>query len=117
MIIIADEVYKILEQYNEYLIKEGLTTKERANQKVDLILQALNKNLGGIRRFPFSQYKSFGASQNHRLYVYKDTKSKTQWGFTHQEFNDGSGNINVIIYNMKNMKLVTEGFTNKYRQK
>ena len=113
MILIKPNVYKVLDVYSEYLIEEGLTSKERANQKVDLILQALNKNLGGIRRFPFSQYKSFGAPQGFRLYVYKDIKSKAQWGFTHQEFGDG----NVIIYNMKNMKLVTEGFVNKYRQK
>jgi|GEM_PF-1163306 len=117
MIIIADEVYKVIDDYTRYLIDEGLTSQSRAFEKKNLILQALNKNLGGIRRFPFSQYKSFGASQNHRLYVYKDTKSKTQWGFTHQEFSDGNGNINVIIYNMKNMKLVTEGFVNKYYQK
>ena len=112
MILIKPNVYKVLKQYNDYLFQEGLTSKERADQKVDQILQALNKNLGGIRSFPFSQYKSFGAPQSYRLYVYKDPKSKTQWGFTHKEFDDGDGNANVIVYDMKNMKLVTEKYIN-----
>ena len=113
MILIKPNVYNVIDKYTRYLINEGLTSQARAIEKKNLILQALYKNLGGIRSFPFSQYKSFGASQNHRLYVYKDPKSKTQWGFTHKEFNDRDGNMNVIIYNMKNMKLVTDYLINK----
>ena len=35
------------------------------------------------------------------LYVYKDPKSKTQWGFAYKRFDD-----NAIVYYMKNLKLV-----------
>ena len=106
MIIISDSVYNVIDDYTAYLINEGLTSQERAIEKRKLIFQALNKNLGGIRSFPFSLYKSFGAPQGYRLYVYKDPKSKTQWGFTHQEYDNGNGSINVIVYGMRNMKLV-----------
>ena len=75
------------------------------------MIQALKNNLGGIRSFPFSQYNSFGAPEGYRLFVYKDSKSKTQWGFIHQEFDNGNSNIDVIVYGMRNMKLVSEGFT------
>ena len=110
MILIKPYVKTLIDDYVNYLINEGITSKERASEKKNLMIQAINNNLGGIRSFPFSQYKSFGAPQGHRLYVYKDPKSKTQWGFTHQEFDDENDNINVIIYNMRNMKLVTENF-------
>ena len=112
MIIIADEVYKVIDEYSKYLINEGLTSRRRAHQKRIEILQALNKNLGGLRSFPFSKYKSFGEPQGYRIYVYKDPKSKSQWGFIHQEFDNGSENVNIIVYDMKNMKLVTEKIMN-----
>ena len=102
----------IIDDYVNYLIHEGVTSQNRAYEKRDLMIKALKNNLGGIRSFPFSLYKSFGAPEGYRLYVYKDTKSKSQWGFTHKEFNDENDKINVIVYGMRNMKLVTEKIHN-----
>ena len=38
------------------------------------------------------------------LYVYKDSKSKTQWGFAYKYFEEN----NVIVYYMKNLKLAKD---------
>ena len=78
--------------------------KTRANQKKKEMIQAINSNLGGIVSYRFSPYKGLGKDEDCRLYVYKDSKSRTQWGFGHKEFYDN----NVIVYHMKNMKLLKE---------
>ena len=104
MILIKPNVYKILEQYREYLIQEGLTSKARAKQKVDLIFQAINDNLGGMITHRPSPYKELGKDMDCLLYVYKDPKSKTQWGFAYKLFDED----NVIVYYMRNLKLVIE---------
>ena len=104
MIVIVEGVYKILKYYREYLIQEGLTSKERAKEKVDLILQALNCNLGGIVTHRLSPYKELGNKERCLLYVYKDSKSKSQWGFAYKRFDEN----NVIVYYMRNLKLVKE---------
>jgi len=104
MIIVADDVYKVLEQYKEYLFQEGLTSKERAKQKVDLMIRALNINLGGIVTHRQSPYRELGSEESCLLYVFKDLKSKSQWGFAYKRFDEH----NVIVYNMKNLKLIRE---------
>jgi len=104
MILIAERVYNILEIYREYLIREGLTSKERAKEKVDLIIQALNYNLGGIVTHRLSPYKELGNAERCFLYVYKDSKSKSQWGFAYKRFDEN----NVIVYYMINLKLVRD---------
>ena len=102
MILIKPNIYKILKQYREYLFEEGLTSKERAKEKVDLIFQALNCNLGGIVTHRLSPYKELGNDKRCLLYVYKDSKSKSQWGFAYKRFDEN----NVIVYYMRNLKLV-----------
>ena len=104
MIIIKPEVNAIIDDYVNYLINEGETSQMRAFNKKDLMIQALNKNLGGILTHRPSTYKDLGRDEGCRLYVYVDPKSKTQWGFAHKVDEDN----NVIIYYMKNMKLVKE---------
>lgn len=101
MILIVEEVYKTLEQYRDYLIKEGLTTKERAKQKVEQVLQSLYRNLGGIITHRASPYRELGKDERCLLYVYKDVKSRTQWGFAYKRFDE-----NIIIYYVRNLKLV-----------
>ena len=102
MILIKPKIYIILEHYSDYLFQEGLTSKKRANEKVDLIFQALNRNLGGMLTHRLSPYKELGSEEHCSIYVYKDPKSKTQWGFAYKRFDEN----NVIVYYMKNMKLV-----------
>jgi len=41
MIIISNSVYKIIDNYTEYLINEGLTTNIRAHQKRKEIIQSI----------------------------------------------------------------------------
>ena len=101
MIIISQNVYKIIDEYTEYLIRKGLTTNTRAHQKRIEIIQAINYNLNGILTHRLSPYKKLGKDKNCLLYVYKDSKSKTQWGFAYKKFEDN----NVIVYYMKNLKL------------
>ena len=108
MIIIADEVYKVIDKYTHYLINEGLTSQSRAIEKKNLIFQALNNNLGGILTHRASPYKVLGKNEGCLLYVYKDIKSKTQWGFAYKRFDE-----NVIVYYMRNIKLVTDRISEK----
>ena len=102
MIIISVDVYKVIDEYTQYIINEGLTSKQRGNQKRKEILQAINSNLNGMVTHRSSPYKELGNDEGCLLYVYKDTKSKTQWGFAYKRFNEN----NVIVYYMKNLKLV-----------
>jgi len=102
MIIISENIYELLEQYEDCLVKEYCKTKERAKEKKNLIIQAINKNIGGMVTHRQSPYKDLGGEKNCLLYVYKDPKSKTQWGFAYKRFDDS----NVIVYYMKNLKLV-----------
>jgi len=104
MILIKPNVLKMINEYVQYLISEGLTSNNRAKQKKKEMIQAINSNLGGIVSYRFSPYKGLGKDEDCRLYVYKDSKSRTQWGFGHKEFYDN----NVIVYHMKNMKLLKE---------
>jgi len=41
MILIKPNVYKIIDEYTEYLINEGLTTNIRAHQKRKEIIQSI----------------------------------------------------------------------------
>ena len=102
MIIISNKVYEIIDDYTEYLINEGLTSNIRAHQKRMEIIQAINSNLGGIVTHRPSPYKELGRREGCLLYVYKDPKSKTQWGFAYKRFDDN----NVIVYYMRNLKLI-----------
>ena len=104
MIEIRDNVYAIIDNYVNYLINEGITSQKRAYEKRDLMIQALNYSLSGIIRHRPSPYKELGKDEDCLLYVYKDTKSKTQWGFAYEEFDD----FNVIVHYMRNLKLVKE---------
>ena len=48
MILIKTNVRVIIDDYVNYLINEGITSKERAYEKKNLMIQAINNNLGGI---------------------------------------------------------------------
>lgn len=102
MIIIAENVNKIIDDYVNYLIDEGITSQKRAFEKKNLMLQSLDTNLGGILTHRLSPYKELGKDEDCLLYVYRDSKTKTQWGFAYKQFN---GN-NVIVYYMTNLKLI-----------
>jgi hypothetical protein len=104
MIIISNNVYDIIEQYEDCLVNEYSKTKERAKEKKDLMIQAIYSNLNGIITHRPLPYKELGSEKNCLLYVYKDPKSKIQWGFAYKRFDAG----NVIVYYMKNLKLVKE---------
>jgi len=104
MIIISNVVYKVIDEYTSYLINEGLTTNKRAQQKRMEIIQSIYNNLGGIVRHRPSPYKELGKNENCLLYVYRDRKSKTQWGFAYKQFDEN----NVIVYYMRNLKLVKD---------
>ena len=102
MIIISDCVYGVIDDYTNYLIKEGLTSNMRAHQKRMEIIQSIYSNLGGIVTHRPSPYKELGKDYGCLLYVYKDPKSKTQWGFSYKRFNEN----NVIVHYVRNLKLV-----------
>jgi len=102
MIYIKPLVYKAIDYYTQYLISEGLTSNDRAHQKRLKILHFLNSNLSGIIRHRSSPYKELGRDEDCLLYVYKDPKSKTQWGFAYKEIDN---NITIVYY-MRNLKLV-----------
>ena len=104
MIIISDVVNRIIDDYVNYLIQEGVTSKKRAYEKRDLMIEALNYSLSGIIRHRPSPYKELGKNENCLLYVYRDRKSKTQWGFAYKQFDEN----NVIVYYMRNLKLVKD---------
>ena len=110
MILIKPNVYEVIDDYVNYLIREDITSQERAYEKRDLMIQSLKKNLGGIVIHRLSDFDSFGKAEGYRLYIYTDTKSKTRWAFTYQRFEEKDGNANVIVYGMKNSKLITDGF-------
>jgi len=104
MIIISDVVNKIIDDYVIYLSNEGITSQKRAYEKRDLMIQAINDNLGGMITHRPSPYKELGKDMDCLLYVYKDPKSKTQWGFAYKLFDED----NVIVYYMRNFKLVKD---------
>lgn len=104
MVIIDSCVYRKLDDYVAYIVRENQCSRDRAKQKILDILQSLENNLGGIVTHRISPYKQFGKPQGYRLYVYKDHKSNTQWGFAYEKFENG----NVIVHAMTNMKLIKE---------
>ena len=107
-ILISQSVHKIIDEYTEYLIREGLTTNSRANQKRTEIIQAVYSSLESILTHRLSPYKELGSSEGCLLYVYKDRKSKTQWGFAYKELDDN----NAIVLYMRNLKLVKDNDAN-----
>ena len=102
MIIISDVVIALIDDYANYLFNEGITSKQRALEKKNLMIQAIKKNLGGMITHRISPYKELGKYKRCLLYVYKDPKSKSQWGFAYKRFDEN----NVIVYYMRNLKLV-----------
>ena len=106
MIIISEDIYKTLEEYEYVLVNDCRysRTKERAREKKNLIIKALYDNLGGIVTHMRSDRKDLGSNEGYRKYVYTDKDSGTQWGFAYELFDDG----NVIIHIMKNMSLVND---------
>ena len=105
MIIISEVVYDEIDDYVNYLISSGETTQKRAFVKRDLMIHALRSSLGSIVTHRLSPYVELGNDTGCLLYVYKDPKSKTQWGFAYKRFDN-----HAIVYYMKNLKLV------KYRK-
>jgi len=108
MILIKPSVYDVIDNYVNYLINEGITSQKRAYEKRDLMIQSLKKSLGGIVIHRLSNFDSFGKTESYRLYIYTDTKSKSRWAFTYQRFEEKNGNANIIVYGMKNSKLITD---------
>ena len=104
MILIKPRVNALIEDYVNYLINEGITSQVRAFEKKNQMIQAINKNLCGIITHRLSPYKELGKDEGCLLYVYKDPKSKTQWGFGYKRF----GENEVIVYYLRNLKLVKE---------
>ena len=104
MILIKPNVKALIDNYVNYLTNEGITSKTRAADKKNLMIQAINSNLGGIVTHRLSPYKELGYNEKCLLYVYKDPKSKSQWGFAYKRFDEN----NVIVYYMRNLKLVGE---------
>ena len=47
-------------------------------------------------------HKQFGNPQGYRLYVHKDSRSHSQWGFAYKKLPSGD----VVIWGMTNMKLI-----------
>jgi len=104
MIFISERIYRVIDAYTNYLINEGLTSQTRAFEKKNMIIHAINSNLNGIVTHRPSPYKELGNEEGCLLYVYKDPKSKTQWGVAYKRFDEN----NVIVYYMRNLKIVTE---------
>jgi len=104
MIIVSSIVNLTIEDYVNYLTNEGITSQTRAFEKKEQMIQGIYKNLGGIVTHRVSPYKDLGGEENCFLYVFKDPKSKTQWGFAYKRFDVK----NVIVYYMKNLKLIKE---------
>ena len=102
MILIKPNVIALIDDYVYYLINEGITSNSRAFEKKSLMIQAIRSNLGGLLTHRLSLYKELGEDERCSLYVYKDPKSKSQWGFAYKRFEEN----NVIVYYMKNLKLV-----------
>lgn len=97
-------VYKIIRKYSKYIVKENLCSIERTIEKVTTMIRTVIKDIDGSVIYRLSPYKQFGNPQGYRLYVYKDPRSKSQWGFAYQRFDDG----NIIVRGMINMKLIKE---------
>jgi len=104
MIFFSNSIYRVIDRYTEYLINEGLTTQTRAFEKKFNIINAVESNLKGIVTHRPSPYTELGSNENCLLYVYKDPKSRTQWGFAYKRFDAQ----NVIVYYMKNLKLLKD---------
>jgi len=104
MILIKPKVKALIDDYANYLFNEGITSRTRAIEKKNLMVQAIYCNLGGIVTHRLSPYKELGSAERCLLYVYKDSKSKSQWGFAYKRFDKD----NVIVYYMKNLKLVRD---------
>ncbi len=104
MVIINKSVYKNIRRYTRYIIKENLCSEQRAIEKVTLMIRSLIQGLSGCVTHRLSPYKKFGNPQGYRLYVYKDPKSKTQWGFAYEKLVNGD----IIVHGMKNMQLIKE---------
>ena len=102
MILIKPNVNALIDDYVSYLINEGVTSQIRAFEKKSLMIQSINSNPGGIVIHRPSPYREPGKDEGCLLYVYKDRKSKTQWGFSYKRFNEN----NVIVYFMRNLKLI-----------
>jgi hypothetical protein len=104
MTLIKPGVNALIEDYVNYLINESITSQARAYEKKNQMIRAIDKNLCGIVTHRLSPYKELGKDEECLLYVYKDHKSKTQWGFGYKRF----GKNKAIVYFMRNLKLVKD---------
>jgi hypothetical protein len=57
MIIVSDVVNAVIDDYVDYLIREGITSQLRAYEKKNLMIQAIDNNLCGIVNHRPSPYK------------------------------------------------------------
>lgn len=104
MIIFSTNVHKAIFSYASYLIQESMCSYEKTIEKIDLMYNTLLQNIGGIVTHRISPYKQFGNPQGYRLYVYRDSRSKSQWGFAYEKLSNGD----VVVWGMTNMKLIKE---------
>ena len=99
MVIIEDQIWNKIDEYITHIIGEGYCTPIRAKEKLQTLLLHLHKLDKGICTDTPSTHRSFGKKEGYLYGFFKDKKSKAQWNYLYERF-DEDGKINVIVHDL-----------------
>lgn len=88
-----------IHEFVTYVISNGLCSSTRAKEKMQALMLHLQRLDKGICMDKPSTHRSFGKKEGYLYGFFKDRKSKTQWNYLYERFED-NGNINVIVHDL-----------------
>lgn len=100
MVSIDLKVYEKIEDYLTYILCNGLCSLQRAKEKSLMIFQKLHSlDNPNYTSHVVSTHPSFGKKEGYLYGFFKDKKSKTQWNYLYERFEE-DGEIKVLVHDI-----------------
>lgn len=99
MVSIDATVYAKIEVYLTHILGNGLCSFQKAKEKSLMIFQKLHSLDGKFCNDKPSTHSSFGKRQGYLYGFFKDKKSKTQWNYLYERFEE-DGEIKVLVHDI-----------------
>lgn len=100
MVIIEDQVWNKIDEFLQYVSFKKLCSLDRAKEKMQALLLHLQTLDKSICTDSPSNHRSFGKREGYLYGFFKDKKSKAQWNYLYERFEDEDGSINVIVHDL-----------------
>ena len=99
MVYYTEDVHNKISEYLTYILGNDLCSLQRAKEKSLAIFQKLNSLDGPICTDNISTHRSFGKKEGYLYGFFKDKKSKAQWNYLYERFEE-DGEIKILVHDI-----------------